>query len=70
MSDFLRSLLNAPADEGVVRVSRGESARVAAANPGPGFPVSKLSVDAREQLMREGLTTSLKDFIASTGTAI
>jgi hypothetical protein len=67
MTDLLRSLLNTSAEEGVVRISRGESARVAAANPGPGVPVSKLPMDARVQLMREGLNTSLKDFIASSG---
>ena len=66
MSDLFKYFVNTPTiDEGIVKITRGVSARVAAANPGPGVPVSKLSLDAREQLMREGLNTSLKDFIAS-----
>jgi hypothetical protein len=65
MSELLRSL-TVPHDDGVVRISKDVSARVAQANPGPGIPISALTLDARVQLTREGLQTSLKDFVAST----
>jgi hypothetical protein len=46
----------------VVRITVGESARIAAKNPGPGLPLSRLPNQLQHQL-REGSSASFGDLI-------
>jgi hypothetical protein len=63
MEDWVK-LSSTPLDKGVVKISKEESARVAAEKPGSGIPVSALPIAALAELRRNGLQTSLRDFLA------
>jgi len=64
MSDALKMLVGARYRKEPVRISKQESAKIVAENPGQGLPLSILPAAIQRQL-REGVSASLADCIAA-----